>query len=378
MPDKITLTRQELYEKVWSSPMQKLAREFGLSDVGLAKLCRRHYIPVPGRGYWARLAVGQKPGRVPLPPSTDLRLDIIELHLGERPATVGIPIEEKQSIPVIEVAEDRPITHFLALEVQKSILTSADDKGVLLTRKGRVVPVHVSAGTLPRALRNLDALFAAIEGAGHTLAWLKPYDKEMTVAVHDEALGFSIVEVVKAKPHELRPQEKASPWMAPRWDYVPTGILKLSIDCSLEARVRHSWSDGKKRRIENCLGHFLVTLPMVAATLKKEREERAERERRWAEERKREEEAQKRREEYNRKAKALDRLAESWHASRRLHEFAGALKAAWENPETPEDRKADLAAMAEFALRHANYLDPLTDLKWMLNQFKTPPWQWQY
>jgi len=200
----------------------------------------------------------------------------------------------------------------------------------------------------------------------------------MTVAVHDEALAFSIVEVVKAKPHELRPQEKASPWMAPRWDYVPTGILKLSIDCSLEAWIRHSWSDGKKRRIENCLGHFLVTLPLVAATLKREREERAERERRWVEERKREEEAQRRREEYNRKAKALDKLAESWHASRRLHEFAVALKAAWESPETPEDQKTDLAAMAEFALRHADFVDPLTDLKWMVNQFKTPPWQWQY
>jgi len=27
-------------------------REFGLSDVGLAKLRRRHEIPVPSRGYW--------------------------------------------------------------------------------------------------------------------------------------------------------------------------------------------------------------------------------------------------------------------------------------------------------------------------------------
>jgi hypothetical protein len=32
--------------------MQKLGWEFGISDVGLAKLCRRYEIPVPGRGYW--------------------------------------------------------------------------------------------------------------------------------------------------------------------------------------------------------------------------------------------------------------------------------------------------------------------------------------
>jgi hypothetical protein len=52
---KVMLTREELYEKVWTTPMQKLAVEFGLSDRGLAKLCGRHQVPVPPRGYWARL-----------------------------------------------------------------------------------------------------------------------------------------------------------------------------------------------------------------------------------------------------------------------------------------------------------------------------------
>ena len=54
-PEKISLTRQELHDKVWMTPMQKLAMQFGLSDVGLAKLCRRHEIPLRGRGYWARV-----------------------------------------------------------------------------------------------------------------------------------------------------------------------------------------------------------------------------------------------------------------------------------------------------------------------------------
>jgi hypothetical protein len=30
-------TRQELYDLVWATPMVKLAKEFGLSDVGLRK-----------------------------------------------------------------------------------------------------------------------------------------------------------------------------------------------------------------------------------------------------------------------------------------------------------------------------------------------------
>lgn len=67
-PDSpITLSRADLYELVWSKPMTDLARDFGISDVALAKRCRRLGIPVPGRGYWARVDAGQKPHRPLLP-----------------------------------------------------------------------------------------------------------------------------------------------------------------------------------------------------------------------------------------------------------------------------------------------------------------------
>jgi hypothetical protein len=53
-------SREELYQKVWDRPVQKVAKEFGFSDVGLAKVCRKLFVPLPGRGYWARKAAGQK------------------------------------------------------------------------------------------------------------------------------------------------------------------------------------------------------------------------------------------------------------------------------------------------------------------------------
>ncbi|MFM0705633.1 hypothetical protein [Paraburkholderia sediminicola] len=60
-------TRQQLYELVWSGPMTTLAKTLAISGVGLAKACRRGDIPVPPRGYWARLAAGQRVVRTPLP-----------------------------------------------------------------------------------------------------------------------------------------------------------------------------------------------------------------------------------------------------------------------------------------------------------------------
>lgn len=52
--------REELYQKVWDRPVQIVAKDFGMSDVGLAKICRKLFVPLPGRGYWARKAAGKK------------------------------------------------------------------------------------------------------------------------------------------------------------------------------------------------------------------------------------------------------------------------------------------------------------------------------
>jgi Mor family transcriptional regulator len=59
--------REEIYEEIWSEAIQKVAKKYNLSDVGLAKVCRKLNIPRPGRGYWAKKAAGKVvPKRPPL------------------------------------------------------------------------------------------------------------------------------------------------------------------------------------------------------------------------------------------------------------------------------------------------------------------------
>jgi hypothetical protein len=55
----ITLTREELYRRVWEKPMVRLAEQYGISGNGLAKICDRLSIPYPPRGFWARMTVGK-------------------------------------------------------------------------------------------------------------------------------------------------------------------------------------------------------------------------------------------------------------------------------------------------------------------------------
>jgi hypothetical protein len=59
--------RETLYEKVWTVTMRELAKEYGVSDVAMGKTCRKLHIPVPGTGYWNKVAA-----RLPVDPSPPL------------------------------------------------------------------------------------------------------------------------------------------------------------------------------------------------------------------------------------------------------------------------------------------------------------------
>jgi hypothetical protein len=63
--------REELYQKVWDSPVQIVAKDFGMSDVGLAKICRKLFVPLTGRGYRAKNAVGKKVATNPALPTVE-------------------------------------------------------------------------------------------------------------------------------------------------------------------------------------------------------------------------------------------------------------------------------------------------------------------
>jgi hypothetical protein len=76
-----------LYDLVWATPMVELAESFGLSEVGLAKICDRHRGPTPPPGYWAKKNAGKKVkqtifvqvddpllDRIDLAPSRDMRV----------------------------------------------------------------------------------------------------------------------------------------------------------------------------------------------------------------------------------------------------------------------------------------------------------------
>jgi hypothetical protein len=96
------LTRKVLYELVWTRPRSQIARELGVSDVWIGKMCRRMNVPAPPPGYWANLAAGSRRRRKyvkpPLPYSVVERIE--EEHQELEASFAGFdPNDFEQPVP---------------------------------------------------------------------------------------------------------------------------------------------------------------------------------------------------------------------------------------------------------------------------------------
>jgi integrase len=98
------LRREELHALVWSGPMRFLCKRFEISNVWLAKICRRNRIPVPPRGYWAKHQAGIPVEPMTLPPGAPDLPELIEIRgkdflREERPLLTSTPSANEANSP---------------------------------------------------------------------------------------------------------------------------------------------------------------------------------------------------------------------------------------------------------------------------------------
>ena len=63
----MSVTREKLYEEIWTEPITKVSKRYGVSDSYLVRILKSLNIPRPPRGYWAMVAAGIHPENPPLP-----------------------------------------------------------------------------------------------------------------------------------------------------------------------------------------------------------------------------------------------------------------------------------------------------------------------
>lgn len=205
-----------LYEEVWAEPVQRVARRYGVSGVALAKTCRRLAVPVPPRGYWARLRAGSAPSKPALPPlQRGMRSQIVVEAVAPSPAKDQQP---KPDIPQIKVPAALRWPHPLVARAAEHLKSGRGYHDIHYCRFSRCLDTSASRQNLQRALRIADALLKAMEKAGMSVRitgeakdyWGRP-DRNNSfltqVCTDGEWVSFAIQERVETE--ETRRVERA-------------------------------------------------------------------------------------------------------------------------------------------------------------------------
>lgn len=309
-------TREEFYELVWSKPMTHLAKEFAISDVALHKICRKHGIPNPPLGWWAKKAAGKKVKQTPLPPAKSGTADRITIAGADlsRESSILATAREQARILASSGCDDRvtpphPIIERTIVKLNKG---KPSDIGLVAVSGAGLIKCEVAPQSVDRLSVILPRIIQAASLQGFQLVG---GEDGAHFKSESEVIGLSISELVRREKHVLTATERAkeeawqrkrdlaarrNAWDSafldrprfPEWDYHPTGQLSFEFEqvyVSGGMAPRRSFRDAKIQRLENMASEIAVGLAVLAAAKTEQRLRREAEQRRAEEERQRRE-----------------------------------------------------------------------------------------
>lgn len=276
--------------------MNRLAKEYGISGNGLAKICDRLNVPYPPRGWWSKKAAGKKVMTYQLPPAEpstpqtvtisptppkpeahELPAEIQPKFDGARTGAAGIAIPGQLKQP------HRIIQSILVERERKR----RDAKREREPHMRKTMDPGEFTETDRRRHRILDTLFKALEKQGGKLKVIEKggFSAEM----HGETIAFLLRE--RQKQVRRPPTSDEQRWALPdgkpwRQELQSTGRLYLTIRTYMGGcGLRSEWIEGDRNAMETLLpdiiGTFVAAWPMLAEQRKAR--EKAELQRRIAE-----------------------------------------------------------------------------------------------
>lgn len=361
-----TYTRKEFYDLVWSKPMTKLAKDFGLSDVALHKLCRRHQIPTPPLGYGAKLAHGKPVVQTKLPKVVGGDSAQVMVSAGQPSQSAEAQEAKVRAASLAQVVPAPAPQHkLITATLIKLRKAKANDRGLVVAGAERMLDCSVAPSSVDRLEIILDRLVAAalvqefeLTANGKSVVFTGPV----------ESLSITISEEVKRSKHVATAAEVAAlerwqdrtrrqtswDWernyqpmpFQPEWDYAPTGKLSIEFDqvyVSQGFSPRRSFRDGKSQSLENMAGEIAVGMVVLAKAKADERIRREENARLAEIEQQKRVERQRLNFIQEKRSKAFDGLLEQWTKLKSIHELVLHLQA------IPKPWPARVEAMIKWA-----------------------------
>lgn len=368
------LDRETLYEEVWTDPVTVVSQRYGLSDVGLAKICRRLRIPLPSRGYWAKIKAGKTMHRVALPKLAEevtSGVGLVKLtseQSARRAASREQTVKARQSIQPVMVSGELTDSHPLVLAASRRLNQRdgwTNEKG-LRSAPGEVLHLEVTPSALDRALRLMDALLKELAKFSVTVQ-VDVKQKRTVLDVEGTIVTLMISEYVRRAAHEETPEEKKAmeryrnSWHSgprvsypsiPQYDFHPTGMLTITAG-NWPSR---NWRDTLRTRLEDRLAEVVVGVLALAKVIheKKLEEARKEEERKRAQARY--EFLKGRLEKEQECFKKLEQEAVSWERAARLRAYVDAVA---RRADSTGEWSSELQEWVAWARAKADWLDPM-------------------
>lgn len=352
------ISRQELYNLVWSKPMTALAKEYNISDNGLRKICKKLDIPLPQLGHWQKLQFGKKVKIIPLPKDFKGE-ETITLNERKEETDNGNNVFSEYHKLLKKITEDSSLTFNVPdrlVNPDKLIIEAKNDfdsrkhekyaiyRGIMSTSSG-IVSVSVAPKNSNRALRIMDKIIKLLKHRGHNVIV-----KENTTyaVVKGEKIKIRLREKVK---RVITKDEKYS-WN--NTEYIASDILSFKIDEYPEKE----FNDSNNLTLEEQLPKILTKLELVSEKIKRDNEEREIWHQEYLKKRELEEAIKKRHANEVENFKRLLEDSERWKKATDLKNFIIALenKAIKENTLSEE-----LSNWIKWANDKADWYDPLVN-----------------
>lgn len=385
--EKTSFERQKLFEEVWIAPIPKLAKTYGVSDVWLRKICVALDVPLPPRGYWAKLAAGKtipKPAlhKTSVPTTYQRVMNVIEVDqvLEDRVSKAQGSTPDAENSETQDYSPPLDPTAFsqqakLVIRAMKSVKL---EEGALSSLGVTWADISVSPDLKERALllvdrfaHELNVLGAKFENAHPPLPTLRRGMRREAGSKRNcftlngqryfvriqERITQELVPPPPPKPQRAGARQPAWEYRPPEYRYIPTGKLYTSIVDAATYYESYKVEDTVRGTIEVKVRKAVHWVADSAIRRNVENEVRTERESARREKAQEWDAAKKNKDSLLAKLTAFEKMAKDLNRARSLRRFMDEIAA---SPAAPAELVGSLGLVALMA----DWLDPLVKAPW--------------
>lgn len=298
-----TVTREQLYEAVWKTPLNKLAATWDVTIASIVRACNTLNVPRPDVGHWQCVARGWEMEAAPLPTATPKSAGPVTLKPAGKRNLFAIQVKLSE-----DLRELHPLVRAL---YKRSKSMPAIDSGKVSADAACKAGVWVSMKHLRRAILILDAVVKGLEERGAT------FDEkdEPTCVFHAKLPSGSVLFRLSEDIKDTKELAKQTPVGGGficeyEWRRKPLDKLTFEIPQRYPKGARKKWRDSQTYQIEDKISEIMEQILILPAW---------ERESLETEDREREEANQRFWQEYKRRS-APDRLEKQTEELKKLVE----------------------------------------------------------